>query len=588
MLRTAVLPTLLALLVSPLALSFQQDAKHAPADTFETLLHRGFELHQKNDYTAAIPLLRDAWKLQPHDYFANLLLGIDLLRTGQVKDSISFLREAARQKPQEEFAFEYMGEAYAALGDHAEAFHSFQGGITAAPASPDAKSALVGYCLARFGDLSAQMRSSTPGLAAEYRLQALSRPKTDPSRVELLQRAAALSDDPENWAQLALTQIAEGNISAGGDALERARKLAPGYLDVLEADALVSATAGDWIAAAKSLNAINTRSPAALSRMLPDWPVRLAPEATQPISEAAAAFMQCVVASCTSEALLQKLPKSPEPPHTSAADYFREQRWESVARLAPPPTTQKEAWFQRGVALAEMGDCDRAVPALERSLGPTDWAAPAMFHLSQCYAWEADRQAALLAKSGNNDAIVHMMRGDVLLRLQANSKAAVEEYQAAVAARPDDPAVWERLAEAQLSAGATEDARRSAGQALKLDSHRTGAMRTLAQAAMQERKYTEALPYLRELARQNPRDLSTRVQLATACSQTGALDDALKNLDSALKEGYPDEKGSLHYQLGTILRGLGRTDEAKQAFAEAKQLSDKFQSTSLRDKGPRE
>ncbi len=84
-----------------------------------------------------------------------------------------------------------------------------------------------------------------------------------------------------------------------------------------------------------------------------------------------------------------------------------------------------------------------------------------MFHLSLCYAGQADQIAAQLSKSDKDQAIVHLLRGDVLLRLQADSKAAVAEYQAAVTDRPDDPAGWERLGEAQLAAGSAEDARRA-------------------------------------------------------------------------------------------------------------------------------
>jgi tetratricopeptide (TPR) repeat protein len=545
------------------------------------LLRRGFELHQKNEYSAAISVLRNAWKLRQQDYFANLLLGIDLLRTGQSKGSISYLREAARQKPGDEFAYEYLGEAYATLQRHAEAFVSFRRAIEAAPESTEAKTSFVGYCMARFADLSDQMRSSKPGLAAEYRLQALSRPRSDPSRVELLQRAAALVNDAENWIQLALTQIGDGDLAAGREALERARKLSPADLGVMEAEALLAAEEGDWFAAAKFLDSIAARSPGALARILPHWPAEYKPTDNSRISGPAALFFDCVANSCDSQTLLQRFPKSTEVPHSSAAILYREQRWENLTHLEPPANDQTEQWFQQGVAWAELGDCERAIPALDSNLAPKAIAGQAMFHLSWCYAEQAGRVAAQLSKSSKNDAVVHLMRGDVLFRLQANSQGAVAEYQAAVDVRPDDPAGWERLAAAQLAAGSTQDARRSAQQALKRDTHRMPAMRTLAGAAMQERNYVDALPFLRELVKHNPKDLAIRVQLATACSQTGELLESLQNLDSVLRQGYPDEKGGLHYQLGTILRRLGRVTEANHAFTEAKELSDRFQNTSL-------
>jgi Flp pilus assembly protein TadD len=100
---------------------------------------------------------------------------------------------------------------------------------------------------------------------------------------------------------------------------------------------------------------------------------------------------------------------------------------------------------------------------------------------------------------------------------------------------------------------------------------------------MQERDYQAALPYLRDLAQSDPSDLPTRVDLGRACAQTGALQDALDNLQLAIARGYPDEKGSLHSLLGTVLKKMGRDAQAQQAFAEAARLSDAFQQKSYRD-----
>jgi tetratricopeptide (TPR) repeat protein len=175
------------------------------------------------------------------------------------------------------------------------------------------------------------------------------------------------------------------------------------------------------------------------------------------------------------------------------------------------------------------------------------------------------------------------MRGDIFLRLQAKPELAISEYQQALDASGNDPSVVERLAEAQLGAGKTDAARATAESALKIDPQRMGAKRTLARIAMQDRDYSAALPYLKELAARNPTDISGQVELGKACAQTGALDEAWQNLAPALKHGYPDEKGTLHYLLGTVLKKMGRTTEAERAFAEASQLSDAFQHKSYRD-----
>jgi Flp pilus assembly protein TadD len=206
-----------------------------------------------------------------------------------------------------------------------------------------------------------------------------------------------------------------------------------------------------------------------------------------------------------------------------------------------------------------------------------------LFLLSWCYSRQAGHAAEEVQQSANDDAPLHVMRGDVLLRLQAKPELAVSEYRQALVLEPNDPSVLERLAEAQFGAGKIEDARANAQAALKVDPQRLGAKRTLAKIAVQERDYETALPYLRELAARNPRDVTGRVELGKACAQTGALDEAWQNLAPPLEHGYPDEKGSLHYLLGTVLKKMGKSTEAEQAFATAAQLSAAFQHKSYRN-----
>ena len=85
-------------------------------DAFTALLHRGFALHQQADYTHALPLLRQAWKLDPHNYFVNLLIGMDLLRTSEPRQAVSFLTVASRIRPKEDFPYEYLGESQTQRG----------------------------------------------------------------------------------------------------------------------------------------------------------------------------------------------------------------------------------------------------------------------------------------------------------------------------------------------------------------------------------------------------------------------------------------------------------------------------------------
>ena len=575
---------LVLLAVGLFAQAHKQAASDAP-NRFDSLLHQGFELHQKQDYAHSLPLLERARKLQPQNYFVNLLLGMDLLRTGKPADALAPLRIASRARPKEDFPHGYLGEAYARMGRYAEAVSEYQRAVDLAPDSPQASIAFVDFSVARFSTLSGRLRASRSGLAAEYRIEAMAHPLTDPQRRNLLQRSVELDGDaPGVWSDLSLAEIAAGDTHAAEQDLERSRECDPNDLRGWEAEALLAARKNDWNSATERLNAMARRSPGALAQALGDWPPALEPQ--KRISAAAGIFLECAHArggDCTAQVLLARLP-APEGPGKSPSLLFREQRWEQIAKLPAPAASEKSGWFQRGTALAHGGRCDDALAPLERGLGNPSTNVHNSYLLALCYARQAGIVADRLARSGKRqDAAVHMMRGDVLLRLQANHAAALEEYKAALEVHPNDPAVLERIGEAQLRSGQMEAARDSALAALKVDSHQVGSKRTLAKIAMDQRDYASALPYLRELVEQDPQDVTARVELGTVCAQTGALDEALRRLGPALAAGYPDQKGSLHYLLGTVLRKMGRADDAERAFAAARELSDEFQQTSHQD-----
>ena len=228
--------------------------------------------------------------------------------------------------------------------------------------------------------------------------------------------------------------------------------------------------------------------------------------------------------------------------------------------------------------------CGQSIPSLERRLvAQGNSEAEHMdvaYKLSICYALQAGIAAARLQAHSKDEAALHRLRGDVLLRIKTDAAAAQQEYRKAIALHPGDPALLARLAEAQMAAADTEGAKQSAQAALAVDPHRREALRTLAFLAMNNRDYDQALPWLRQLAAESPGDQSAQVELGRALAQTGNNAEALKYLAPALAAGYPDEKGALHALEARVLRDLGRTEEAAAASAEARRLSDTFQARS--------
>jgi predicted Zn-dependent protease len=365
---------------------------------FESLMKQGFELHQQARFAQAIPLLQQAHRLAPFDYFANLLLGIDLLRTGQPARAIPLLESAARGQPGEEFPQDYLGEAHATLGHYAVAAEAYQSALLRGKASQQALTAWAGFALERFRTIGEQLRAT-----------------------------------------------------------------------------------------------------------------------------------------------------------------------------------------QEGAAQASMPVCRGSIPALERKLAlkqkQSDDAAA--YELSICYAFEAGKAAQQLQTQDADMPSLHRLRGDVLLRLKGDTAAALAEYQQAVKLRPDDPLLTERIAEAQAQAGDTEAARASAQAALVINPHQREALRILVELTMNARDYDQAIPWLQQLAAETPGDATVQVDLGKALANTGKPEEALHWLAPPLEAGYPDEKGALHALLAGILRKLGRTADAAQAGAQARRLSDAYQSRSV-------
>lgn len=376
---------------------------------FESLLKQGFQLHQEARFAQAIPILERARKLEPDDYFANLLLGIDLLRTDAVSQSLPYLKLAARIKPAEEIPEDYLGEAEAKLGDYAEAAQAYMKAIADGNNSEQSLEVWADFALERFHQIGEQLRTTSPGVAIVRRLQSAS---NNPSR----------------------PLVCGGSIPA----LER----------------------------------------------------NLAAESTN-----------------------------------------------------PPGSQEMETAYK----------------------------------LSICYAVAAGDAAGRLQGSAQNQAAVDELRGDVLLRVKGDAPGAEAEYKKAIALRPADPALKERLAESELLAGDTKDAQASAEAALAIDPQRPEAMRVLSSLAMFNRDYTQALPWLRRLAAESPGDRAVQVQLGRAYAETGNASEALRCLEPALAAGYPDEKGALHALEARALLALGRDAEASKAEAEARRLSDAFQ-----------
>ena len=533
-------------------------------ETFDSLLRQGFELHQQRRYTQAITQLERAHRLQPNDYFANLLLGIDYLRTAQASKALSFLETASLARPTDAKALGYTAEAHSVLGRVDLAIGALHAAKQRDP-SPQWRSALIRLYLGRFRAISQELRLTKAGLARSYRLQAQAmRERKDPEESNILLRAYSLSPDLEGIeSELAHAEIRRHRFDLARRFLQRARARNPEDLDMIAAEAYLAAHGGDWEMAETRLLELGQRSRHRARTALTEWPVNVRlPDRLRHVVE-------------------QEDRSAPDRPATSpdVLRLFASHNWEAVASGVSPDETSPDKLFRLGVAQARLKRFEKAVAPLERARTIARYQGEADYWLALSYAKLAEEETAALSRDQTADSVVHAVRGEVLLRLAGDGEAAAEQYKKAVAFASGDPALWAGLAAAEFLAGDWDSARESARRALELDPDRALALRTFGEVCMQERDYAAAIPALEKVLELQPGDIHAQFLLGTAYSQTGEYEKALRFLRAAERRRFPDEKGRLQYLLGTVLRKLGRHEEARLAFQRAQELADSFANT---------
>lgn len=452
--------------------------------------------------------------------------------------------------------------------DYAAAAKAFETGIAREPGSAAAWMKWADFDLERFRILDVDLRSAQSGMAVVLRFEAQGLHSGPETREELLRESATA--DPEQqgiWGELGVEQLRRGLQEEAAATLETALERQPNDSWTLRLEAVTAAAQHNWRKTEACLRKLGARSPAVLRSALKAWPRNLLPK-----EEREDGLWEC--ARKDSEACLERIKFPASEVQDSEDQLFAEERWEQLAALPEPPSQVPAAWFRRGVALAELNDCGRAIPALERGLDAG--AEMAAYWLELCYASEAERAAARIRALGN-EAVFHRVHGDFLVRVKGDARSATEEYEKARKFQPRNAVLAERLAQAYQSLGEVNQAKGAARQALALDPRRPVALRLLASIAMDERDYPAALEFLNKMAAMRPNDAWAKVQMGIAYAQTGQPHQALAYLEPLLAAGYPDERGALHGMLAGVLHKLGREQEAQTAAAEAKRLSDLFQ-----------
>ena len=175
--------------------------------------------------------------------------------------------------------------------------------------------------------------------------------------------------------------------------------------------------------------------------------------------------------------------------------------------------------------------------------------------------------AAGLAQNTDSSAEVHQKHGIAYLN-QHNLPRALDEFRAAVLARPGEPVAHDYLGVALAESGRTEEATREFEEALRLSNDFTPAHFHLALALDRQGRTSEAIPEYEATLRIQPDLIEARYALSADCWKVGDWDGAIQLLRQ-VTERNPSFAAETRRNLGLELKQEGKLDEAVQEFKAA-------------------
>ncbi len=224
---------------------FAQPVPSAQPGDLQSRLEAANAFHKQADYAHSIPLLKQIIKEEPRNYLANLLLGVDLLRSGSPRDALAPLRTASAAQPHDGAPQAYLAEAALALNDPAMAVEAYQSAVARTAGEVQYLTAWAGFCLDRFHLLEMSLLKTRAGEGPELRIEAWGHPEGSQTKESLLEQSAARDPaQPGIWGDLGVAQLALGREAPARQSLKEAEDREPEGVETIHLEALLAAGEG--------------------------------------------------------------------------------------------------------------------------------------------------------------------------------------------------------------------------------------------------------------------------------------------------------------------------------------------------------
>ena len=244
-----------------------------------------------------------------------------------------------------------------------------------------------------------------------------------------------------------------------------------------------------------------------------------------------------------------------------------------LAPLARAWPNAANTHYELGLALADLGEAERAADALRHAVGLNQDLADAWRALGDLAFKAGDMAGADAAYAEHRVAAVTEPALKAAARALYGGQPAEAEtlLRSHLAGRLNDRTATRLLAEAYLRQGRYPDAEVLFGRCLELDPEHDGARFSLADALFRQQKAAEAIPEVERLLAGRPDD-PAYLNLLAACLALVGEDAQVIALYDRLLADYPKQP-RLWLNYGHTLRAVGRRDEAVAAYRSALALA---------------
>jgi tetratricopeptide (TPR) repeat protein len=288
--------------------------------------------------------------------------------------------------------------------------------------------------------------------------------------------------------------------------------------------------------------------------------------------------------------------------------------YRQALKLKPALTN---AHYFLGASLAEDGECEQAIPYLEKDfprisdpplkrtigadlvqcemqLGRTDRAAdltpalskqfpddPEVLYLSgHVYSELATQASQRLLETAPASYQAHQFNAEVL-EMQGKLDDAVAEYRRVLSLNPHLVGIHYRLGRLLLAgepdAAHRDEARREFVEELRIDPRNASAEYELGDMALQARQWDDAIDHFRRAAEAQPNFTEALIGLGKSLVSAGRPQDAVAPLEQAVR--LDPANPNAHYQLSFAYRRVGRDQDAQKELAAYREDHDKLVKT---------